>query len=58
MNLILSIQNNTIQIIKPDSVRYEVIYTKNIKNPKKDLYEAYKTYLKLGGGTSAANNTK
>lgn len=47
MNFILSIQNNTIQIIRPDSLKYEVIYTKVIKNPKKDIYEAYKTYLKL-----------
>lgn len=47
MNFILSIQNNTIQIIRPDCIKYEVIYQKEIKNPKKDLLEAYKTYLKL-----------
>ena len=47
---ILSINDNKIQIIKPDRTMYEVIYNKEIKNPKKDLLEAYKTLLKLNGG--------
>lgn len=43
-------ENNVIQIIKPDRTNYEVVYQKQIKTPKKDILEAYKTLLKLNGG--------
>lgn len=44
---IFTIRDNKIEIVKPDKVYYQVVYEKEIKNPKKDLQEAYMTYLNL-----------
>lgn len=44
---ILNINENKITIIKPNQTYYDVVYSKDIKNPKKDIFEAYKTLLKL-----------
>lgn len=49
-NYIMSIRGNKIQIIKPDVNYYQVVYEKEITNPKKDLLEAYLTYQKLNKG--------
>ena len=43
----LNISDNKITIIKPNQTYYDVVYSKDIKTPKKDIYEAYKTLLKL-----------
>lgn len=49
-NYIMSIKGNEIQIIKPDRTAYEIVFKKVISKPKKDLYEAYKLYMKLNLG--------
>ena len=44
---ILNNKDNVIKIIDLKKNYYDAVYTKEIKNPKKDLQEAYKVLLKL-----------
>ena len=47
MKCLMITQDSTIRIIKDEGSQAQVVYRKEIDNPKKDLVEAYKVLLDL-----------